>query len=773
MLLSLVTAVLVLPLAATPAAAEVRPSSSDDGPEWLTAMNAARGDAGLSLATACDDWTEPAIESSRYMILNQELTHDPVEGNPGYTDDAYWAANTGNLHAASWERTEAEAIDSWLDSPGHAYWVLHPNLIEAGYGAYYDPDAQDWRFAATLPVVDGVAHVDPWPERFTYPGDGAQIDRQPSSLYVFGEGLPSGEYTATVTVDNFTVDVDVFKHSQQQLVLSLEERLALDAEVVVEVRHDGELFEAFSFTTSGGTDTDTVTDAHSAVPPGAPLTLGGNSTNAGTVAGTVTDAETGDPLAPVWVDKNGRTTTTTACRGAYRFDDVEPGTYTVTAHTVGYEPAEAEVEVVGGDTVTIDLALTPEADGPDPEPEDGEIVGTVTDAGSGQPINGATVMLMDDAYDVETTTTAADGTYTYEDVEPGQYVLAAEADGFEQSANTSVTVADGETVTADFALTPEGGSEPEDGTVTGTVTDEATGDPIDGAEVDKDGRTTTTGPQGDYTFDDVEPGTYTVTADADGYEPASRTAEIVDGDIVTVDLALAAEPEPEPEDGEIVGTVTDAGTSSPIDGAQVTLDGNGMSTTTSSDGAFGFGAIAPGTYTVSVDADGYEPASGTAEIIDGDTVTVDLALTPEPSDPEPDPDPEPEPEPDPAPEPEPEPEGPLTFSDVPSDHPHIDGIDWMADSGVSVGYPDGTFRPSLPVERGQMATFMYRLAGEPNVTGAPTFPDVPSNHPHADGIAWMADSGVSVGYPDGTFRPSLPVERGQMATFMHRYVTGN
>ena len=95
----------------------------------------------------------------------------------------------------------------------------------------------------------------------------------------------------------------------------------------------------------------------------------------------------------------------------------------------------------------------------------------------------------------------------------------------------------------------------------------------------------------------------------------------------------------------------------------------------------------------------------------------------------------------------------------------------MADSGVSVGYPDGTFRPSQAVERGQMATFMHRYDGQPGAPD-PTFPDVPADHPHADGIGWMADSGVSVGYPDGTFRPSQAVERGQMATFMHRYATG-
>jgi hypothetical protein len=50
-----------------------------------------------------------------------------------------------------------------------------------------------------------------------------------------------------------------------------------------------------------------------------------------------------------------------------------------------------------------------------------------------------------------------------------------------------------------------------------------------------------------------------------------------------------------------------------------------------------------------------------------------------------------------------------SFSDVPESHPFYDEIQWMALSGVSEGYPDGTYRPTGNVSRQEMAAFMQRL----------------------------------------------------------------
>ena len=47
-----------------------------------------------------------------------------------------------------------------------------------------------------------------------------------------------------------------------------------------------------------------------------------------------------------------------------------------------------------------------------------------------------------------------------------------------------------------------------------------------------------------------------------------------------------------------------------------------------------------------------------------------------------------------------------TFSDVTETHPHYTGIEWAAAQGLVQGYPDGTFRPSEPVTRAQLATIL-------------------------------------------------------------------
>jgi Tol biopolymer transport system component len=122
-----------------------------------------------------------------------------------------------------------------------------------------------------------------------------------------------------------------------------------------------------------------------------------------------------------------------------------------------------------------------------------------------------------------------------------------------------------------------------------------------------------------------------------------------------------------------------------------------------------------------------------------------------------------------------------SFVDVPSSHVFVDEIAWLADEGISRGYPGpgGTrFDPSAPVLREQMAAFLYRVAGEPDVDVPATSPfrDVPTSHVFYDEIVWLAQSGVSTGYdvPGGKeFRPSQPVLREQMAAFLHRLREGD
>jgi polyhydroxybutyrate depolymerase len=110
------------------------------------------------------------------------------------------------------------------------------------------------------------------------------------------------------------------------------------------------------------------------------------------------------------------------------------------------------------------------------------------------------------------------------------------------------------------------------------------------------------------------------------------------------------------------------------------------------------------------------------------------------------------------------------FADVPASHPFAAAIAWMAGEGITEGYGDGTFRPTLPVTRMAMAAFLHRYV-DPAADagcGAPPFPDVPVSHPFCAEITWMVGAGITAGYDDGTFRPDALVTRQAAAAFLHR-----
>jgi subtilisin-like proprotein convertase family protein len=111
------------------------------------------------------------------------------------------------------------------------------------------------------------------------------------------------------------------------------------------------------------------------------------------------------------------------------------------------------------------------------------------------------------------------------------------------------------------------------------------------------------------------------------------------------------------------------------------------------------------------------------------------------------------------------------FSDVPASHPFCTEIKWMSRAGISDGFGDGTYRPTSPVTRQAMAAFMAR-AGDASLTAcaSPPFSDVPTTNPFCREIQWMNAAGISTGFSDGTFRPSLVVTRQAMAAFLSRLV---
>ncbi len=105
------------------------------------------------------------------------------------------------------------------------------------------------------------------------------------------------------------------------------------------------------------------------------------------------------------------------------------------------------------------------------------------------------------------------------------------------------------------------------------------------------------------------------------------------------------------------------------------------------------------------------------------------------------------------------------FNDVPVDGWSTPAIDWLAGTGITVGTRTGYYSPGQVVTRQEMAMFLWRMRGEPS---APTsnFRDVSRTSEFRPAISWLVDAGVTSGWTANTFAPDRPVDRAQMATFL-------
>jgi len=117
--------------------------------------------------------------------------------------------------------------------------------------------------------------------------------------------------------------------------------------------------------------------------------------------------------------------------------------------------------------------------------------------------------------------------------------------------------------------------------------------------------------------------------------------------------------------------------------------------------------------------------------------------------------------------------GQTPFIDVSSMAYYSDPVKWLVAEGITNGTSPTTFSPNRAVTRGEMATFLYRFAGEPTVNYASSFSDVPAEAYYNGPINWMVDTGITNGTGNGsTFSPESNLTRAQAVTFMHRFATG-
>ena len=114
-------------------------------------------------------------------------------------------------------------------------------------------------------------------------------------------------------------------------------------------------------------------------------------------------------------------------------------------------------------------------------------------------------------------------------------------------------------------------------------------------------------------------------------------------------------------------------------------------------------------------------------------------------------------------------DGKLPFTDVHETDWFYNDVLFVYEEGLFAGTSDTTFSPNAAMTRAMLVTVLYRLEGEPAVSGRSGFSDVTFNSYYEDAVTWAANNGIVNGTSTSTFSPNANVTREQMAAILYRY----
>ena len=109
------------------------------------------------------------------------------------------------------------------------------------------------------------------------------------------------------------------------------------------------------------------------------------------------------------------------------------------------------------------------------------------------------------------------------------------------------------------------------------------------------------------------------------------------------------------------------------------------------------------------------------------------------------------------------------FEDVYVSDWYFDAVQYVYENDMMAGTSDITFSPNQTTTRGMIVTILYRLEGEPTVTGTTAFTDVTADQYYANAVAWAVQNGIVAGSDATTFAPNNAITREQMAAILYRY----
>ena len=110
------------------------------------------------------------------------------------------------------------------------------------------------------------------------------------------------------------------------------------------------------------------------------------------------------------------------------------------------------------------------------------------------------------------------------------------------------------------------------------------------------------------------------------------------------------------------------------------------------------------------------------------------------------------------------------FKDVASGAYYYKAVLWAVENGITNGTSATTFSPDAPCTRAHVVTFLWRSANKPAAGSANPFKDVKAGLYYTDAVLWAVSKNITNGTSATTFSPDSPCTRGQIVTFLYRYM---
>ena len=109
------------------------------------------------------------------------------------------------------------------------------------------------------------------------------------------------------------------------------------------------------------------------------------------------------------------------------------------------------------------------------------------------------------------------------------------------------------------------------------------------------------------------------------------------------------------------------------------------------------------------------------------------------------------------------------FVDVAEGDWFYDAVVYAYQNELMDGVGGNRFAPNSETTRAQLVTILYRLEGEPAVSGDLPFTDVETGIWYTDAILWAAQNNIVNGVSDTEFAPGDDLTRQQLVTILYRY----